>query len=448
MSFIPKNIKNELEKNIDKKEKKSEIFEIADSNKNPYADMSNEELQEIDADVNQTRININSSIDNPIMKINEITDEVKYLEDINNYFNDNEQLKLVANGIKLTTAKEYKLKIGKNPLLRNKISNVFIDWLKKNHPEDIKFLTGSEINEEETKEKRIPYKQIMEHHEKKKQEIKAIDKIFSDNEQNELLNSGIRLTTAKEYNTETKKKPIWNGKITNKFEKWLKNNHPDEIEFLKENDDIKETIEEIKKEQKTKKEKDISGMFNHAKITSNPQPTIKTDLIPIETENEIIIEEPDSQEKRETYPIQRFEVERYPTETEIMFLIKRHKFVKENLLDKNDIATIKKKKFIKKSGWRKFINSFGISIELIEQKIYEKFDDKHAEIRVRAIAPNGQSVEGIGIKSWSELYDKTMHNLIANAWTRAVNRAVSDLVGYGEVSAEELSKTEHESDIF
>ena len=118
------------------------------------------------------------------------------------------------------------------------------------------------------------------------------------------------------------------------------------------------------------------------------------------------------------------------------------------MLDKNDSIFIKKKGFIKKSGWRKFINAFGISIELIDQKVYEKFNDKHAEVRVRAIAPNGQSVEGIGIKSWSELYDKNMHNLVANAWTRAVNRAVSDLVGYGAVSADELPKNEYESDVF
>jgi len=52
--------------------------------------------------------------------------------------------------------------------------------------------------------------------------------------------------------------------------------------------------------------------------------------------------------------------------------------------------------------------------------------------------PNGQTVEGVGYKSWSELYEKTLHNLVSTAWTRAVNRAVSDLVGFGEVSAEEV----------
>lgn len=131
-------------------------------------------------------------------------------------------------------------------------------------------------------------------------------------------------------------------------------------------------------------------------------------------------------------------ITRYPSEDEIRFLIDRHKFVKESLLDDNDIIVDKRgKRFVKKSGWRKFINAFGITIKLIEKKVYEQFGDKHAEVRVKAIAPNGQSVEGVGVKSWSELFEKTMHNLQANAWTRAVNRAVSDLVGYGATSAEE-----------
>lgn len=136
-------------------------------------------------------------------------------------------------------------------------------------------------------------------------------------------------------------------------------------------------------------------------------------------------------------------ISRYPSEEEITFLINRHKFVKAKLLDRDDIIKIKGNEFVKKSGWRKFINAFGISIELIEKRVYEQFDDKHAEVRVRAIAPNGQSVEGIGAKSWSELYEKNMHNLVSTAWTRAVNRAVSDLVGYGAVSAEELSGSEN-----
>lgn len=129
--------------------------------------------------------------------------------------------------------------------------------------------------------------------------------------------------------------------------------------------------------------------------------------------------------------------------------VKRHldmyNYVKLQIVDKSDFASIKGKKFLKKSGVRKFINAFGISIELIDEKVYNleingKMDT-HAEVRVRAIKQNGQSVEGLGIKSLSELFDKNLHNLKATAWTRAVNRAILDLVAFGEVSAEEIAGT-------
>ena len=55
-------------------------------------------------------------------------------------------------------------------------------------------------------------------------------------------------------------------------------------------------------------------------------------------------------------------------------------------------------------------------------------------------------VEGYAIKSKSEYWSErkqdygnyNVHNLVATAHTRAVNRAISDLVGFGEVSAEEV----------
>jgi len=303
------------------------------------------------------------------------------------------------------------------------------------------------------------------------EKLKNISEYFTDDEQVELASNGIKLTTAKEYKTETGKDPIYHGKITNIFKKWLKTRYPDELEFLRQNDEIEEAIEEVKeKEEKqyitpkdikkkikeSHEKADTEDLFDDFEevIEDNEEEAPeddfdifeKEDTLPIKTlEVEKIETEPSQtqiiiREDHEALPIQQFDAKRFPTETEIKFLIARHKFVKDNLLDKYDIGIIKGNKFVKKSGWRKFINAFGISIELIEQKVYEQFNDKHAEIRVRAIAPNGQSVEGIGLKSWSELYEKTMHNLIATAWTRAVNRAVSDLVGYGAVSYEELNK--------
>ena len=120
--------------------------------------------------------------------------------------------------------------------------------------------------------------------------------------------------------------------------------------------------------------------------------------------------------------------------------IARYNFAKNELVDQSDFEEIKGKKYLKKSGWRKFINAFGLTIELIEKRTFEAYNDLHAEVRVRAIAPSGQSVEGIGYKSMSKVFgEKSLHNMIATAWTRAVNRAVSDLVAFGEPSAEEIA---------
>ncbi|MFX0023747.1 MAG: hypothetical protein ACFE9S_15580 [Candidatus Hermodarchaeota archaeon] len=310
-------------------------------------------------------------------------------------------------------------------------------------------------------------------------ELEDINNYFTNDDQIDLISNGINLIIAKKYNIETGKNPIHHKKITNIFKKWLKTRYPDELELLKENDDIQEAIEEVKEEKnkyltakdikkkireyQAKNQKIDTEIFED-EIEENSEIDQKEEVIDDDFDifeeddtsisnnkvekiekktSQIIIKEP------ETLPIKKFNKKAYPSEEEIEFLIKRHKFVKTTLLDEHDIVNIKKNKYIKKSGWRKFINAFGISIELIDQKVYEKFNDKHAEVRVRAIAPNGQSVEGIGLKSWSELYEKTIHNLIANAWTRAVNRAVSDLVGYGEVSAEELENgTENGDKLF
>lgn len=131
-----------------------------------------------------------------------------------------------------------------------------------------------------------------------------------------------------------------------------------------------------------------------------------------------------------------------PTEADVDQHLKMYNYVKKKVVSNSDFASVKGKKFLKKSGVRKFIQAFGISIELVDKTQYATkingLNDYHAEVRVRAITQKGQSVEGIGIKSMSELFEKNMHNLVATAWTRAVNRAILDLVAFGEVSAEEI----------
>lgn len=131
------------------------------------------------------------------------------------------------------------------------------------------------------------------------------------------------------------------------------------------------------------------------------------------------------------------------------------------LLDKSDYQNVtingKPKPFKKKSAWRKIATAFNISDEILEKEIIR--DENHqiisATFYVKATAPNGRS----GVASAScAIFDKIKskdteqpsnfelrkrfnnaeNDVITTAHTRAKSRAIADLVGMGEVSAEEL----------
>jgi hypothetical protein len=123
--------------------------------------------------------------------------------------------------------------------------------------------------------------------------------------------------------------------------------------------------------------------------------------------------------------------------------------IKEKVLDENDIVIISNKKYIKRSGWRKIALAFNITTEIKEIQ-REKVDDKYVvRVVARAIAPNGRVSEEVGISDSSEFSGNlkaTLHNIESKAVTRAINRAISNLVGGGELSAEEiLNESEFES---
>lgn len=104
--------------------------------------------------------------------------------------------------------------------------------------------------------------------------------------------------------------------------------------------------------------------------------------------------------------------------------------------------------FVKKSGWRKISKAFGLSLSIVSVEV-ERADDgsaTRATALVRASAPNGQSQDADGYCSVDESRfsrsggrQKLENDLRATATTRAKNRAISDLVGMGEVSAEEVA---------
>lgn len=105
------------------------------------------------------------------------------------------------------------------------------------------------------------------------------------------------------------------------------------------------------------------------------------------------------------------------------------------------------RKFVKKSGWRKIARAFNLSTEIIRVNIERAPDGspERAEAIVRAIAPNGQTSDGDGYCDATESRfekpkgrAKLENDLRTTATTRAKNRAISDLVGMGAVSAEEV----------
>ena len=100
----------------------------------------------------------------------------------------------------------------------------------------------------------------------------------------------------------------------------------------------------------------------------------------------------------------------------------------------------------KKSAFRKLGKFYGISDEIIEKhkEVHENGSFTY-HYTVRAIAPNGQHSDGEGSCSSSEKGGKSEHDTRSTAHTRAKSRAISDLIGFGQVSAEEYANYEEDT---
>lgn len=113
----------------------------------------------------------------------------------------------------------------------------------------------------------------------------------------------------------------------------------------------------------------------------------------------------------------------------------------ESLIGENDVQREGGRTFKKKSAWRKLARYFHISTEVVrvEREAIEGLF--LATVTVRATAPWGQSAEAIGACCTDEATGRrviSVADAIATAETRATNRATSNLIAMGEVSAEEL----------
>ena len=115
--------------------------------------------------------------------------------------------------------------------------------------------------------------------------------------------------------------------------------------------------------------------------------------------------------------------------------------VKEKDEDGNYVKV--KRHFKKKSAWQKLSRAFNVDTEIVDRDLERTKTGriKEAYYCVRATLPNGRSVESDALCSRSERgKDKVSdHTIMSTAKTRATNRAIAELIGAGEVSAEEMT---------
>lgn len=119
------------------------------------------------------------------------------------------------------------------------------------------------------------------------------------------------------------------------------------------------------------------------------------------------------------------------------------------LLDSSDWQDAGGRRFVTKSGWRKIATAFDLDVHIIGSDV-DRDEHGHAvraKVIARAIAPSGRSMDGDGYCSADEArftssradLSRVENDLRTTATTRAKNRAIADLVGMGEISAEESS---------
>lgn len=102
-----------------------------------------------------------------------------------------------------------------------------------------------------------------------------------------------------------------------------------------------------------------------------------------------------------------------------------------------------KRHFKKKSAWQKLSRAFNVDTSIVYRELERTKTGriKEAYYCIRATLPNGRSVESDALCSRTERgKDKVSdHTIMSTAKTRATNRAISELIGAGEVSSDEMT---------
>ena len=102
----------------------------------------------------------------------------------------------------------------------------------------------------------------------------------------------------------------------------------------------------------------------------------------------------------------------------------------------------KLKRFPKKSAWFKLGKAFNVNTEIVDIQIERGKNGqvKEAYYRVRAWVGNRSVEADASCDVWERGKARSSgHDLRTTAETRATNRAISKLIGAGEVSAEEIN---------
>jgi len=123
---------------------------------------------------------------------------------------------------------------------------------------------------------------------------------------------------------------------------------------------------------------------------------------------------------------------------------------KSRLLTKDDSVEIKGRQYLRKSAWRKWALACAVSDEVLSfERVPAQGKDQDGSFYYRIVVrafhkPTGRSSVGVAVASRAEKKDwaHEEHDIFALAHTRAKNRAIADLVGGGEVSAEEIVPSE------
>lgn len=128
----------------------------------------------------------------------------------------------------------------------------------------------------------------------------------------------------------------------------------------------------------------------------------------------------------------------------------------QKALDKSmpdQLMTLGDKQFRKKGYWRAISVAFNLNVECVreERNVYgtlpDGADNYIYSVVYQATTPSGRVAAGDGTCAASEKQrgrmEATEHNVRSHAHTRAFNRAISNLVAFGEVSAEEVERDEH-----